>query len=37
MTHSCIIDKLAQHQTHDLHRHTRTSMFQHLPIAMSTL
>jgi hypothetical protein len=28
--HSVVIHELSQHQTHDLHRHTRSSMLEHL-------
>ena len=29
-TDGVVVDKLSEHQTHNLHRHTRTAMFQHL-------
>lgn len=29
-THGIVVDKLAQHETHDLHWHTSSTVFQHL-------
>ena len=36
-TYSVVIHKLAQHETHDFHRDTCSTMFQHLYISMTTV